>query len=39
MKLSDYKKLIVWQKSMDLTAEIYSLVTLLPKEEIYGLSD
>jgi four helix bundle protein len=39
MKLNDYKKLIVWQKSMDLTAEIYSLVTLLPKEETYGLSD
>ena len=39
MKLSDYKQLTVWQKSMDLTVEIYSLVKLLPKEETYGLSD
>ncbi len=39
MKLSDYKQLKVWQKSMDLTIEIYSLVRLLPKEETYGLSD
>ncbi len=39
MKLSDYKQLIVWQKSMDLTVEIYSLVKYLPKEETYALSD
>lgn len=39
MKLTDYKQLRVWQKSMDLTVEIYSLVKNLPKEETYGLSD
>lgn len=39
MKPTDYKRLIVWQKSVDLTVEIYSLVKLLPKEEIYALSD
>lgn len=39
MKLSDYKQLLVWQKSMDLTTEIYSLVKVLPKEETYALSD
>ena len=39
MKLSDYKQLTVWQKSMDLTVEIYSLVKLLPKEETYALSN
>ena len=39
MKLSDYKQLLVWQKSMDLTVEIYSLVKYLPKEETYALSD
>ena len=39
MKSSDYKQLKVWQKAMDLTTEIYKLVRLLPKEEIYALSD
>ena len=39
MKLSDCKQLTVWQKSMDLTVEIYSLVKILPKEETYALSD
>ena len=39
MKSSDYRKLKVWQKAMDLTIEIYKLVRLLPKEETYALSD
>ena len=39
MKSSDFKELKVWQKSMDLTIEIYSLVKCLPREELYGLSD
>jgi four helix bundle protein len=34
---TDYKQLIVWQKSMDLAQSIYQLSTALPKEEIYGL--
>ena len=34
-----YRDMIVWQKSMDLAIEIYKLVKLLPKEEIYALSD
>ena len=34
-----YKELIVWQKSMDLTVEIYRLTKNLPKEEIYGLTN
>ena len=38
-KISSYKDLIVWQKSMDLVIEIYSLVKKLPKEETYALSD
>ena len=33
-----YKKLIVWQKAMELTTEIYRLTKLLPKEEVYSLS-
>ena len=39
MEKSSYRGLIVWQKSMDLTAIIYRLVKKLPKEELYGLSD
>ena len=39
MALKTYKELKVWQKSMDLTVEIYRLVKLLPKFEIYALSD
>lgn len=36
---SDYKRLNVWQKSMDLTVEIYQLIKSLPKEEKYALAD
>ncbi len=34
MKLSDYKQLTVWQKSMDLTVEIYSLVKFCQKRKL-----
>ena len=37
--MSSYEELIVWQKTMDLVAEVYRIVKLLPKEEIYALSD
>lgn len=37
--IKDFKDLIVWQKAMDVTAEIYNLVKRLPKEETYALSD
>jgi len=37
--VSSYEELIVWQKAMDLVAEVYRIVKLLPKEEIYALSD
>ena len=39
MRTSDFHDLLVWQKSMELTAEVYRLVKLLPKEESYALSD
>lgn len=39
MKSSDFRKLIVWQKAMDLTIEVYSLVKLLPREETFSLCD
>lgn len=37
--MENYKEMFFWQKSMDLTTEIYELVKLLPKEETYALSD
>lgn len=39
MAITSHKQLTVWQKSMDLVAEIYHLVKILPKEETYALSD
>ena len=39
MKSSDFRELKVWQKAMELTVEIYSIVKLLPREENYALSD
>ncbi|MBR6894337.1 MAG: four helix bundle protein [Bacteroidaceae bacterium] len=39
MKSSDYRQLKVWQKAMDLTVEIYSLVNKFPREENYALYD
>ena len=37
--MASYRELLVWQKSMEMVKEIYSLVKKLPKEEIYALSD
>ena len=34
-----YADLIVWQKGIELVKEIYRLVSILPREEIYALSD
>jgi len=39
MEKSSYQGLLVWQKSMELTALIYKLVKKLPKEELFSLSD
>lgn len=38
MKLSSYKELIVWQKSMELARLVYAATKQYPKEEIYGLT-
>jgi len=35
--IHSYKDLIVWQKAMELVAEIYLLTEKFPKEELYGL--
>ena len=37
--MENVTKLVVWQKSIDLVAEIYRLVKKLPKEELYALSN
>ena len=37
--IKNYKDLLVWQKAMDLTEEVYRLVKFLPREETYALSD
>ncbi|MBR6090709.1 MAG: four helix bundle protein [Anaerolineaceae bacterium] len=34
-----FKDLIVWQKSMDLAVMTYKVLPLLPKGELYALSD
>ena len=36
-KSSLYKDLTVWQKSMDLVIEMYSLTEAFPRTEVYGL--
>lgn len=37
METSGYKKLIVWQKAMDLVVAVYECTKDFPKEELYGL--
>ncbi len=36
--MQDFKKLQVWEKSHNLTLEIYKLTSKFPREEIYGLT-
>ena len=38
-EIKDFKYLVVWQRAMDLVAEVYQVVKKLPKEELYALSD
>mgnify|MGYP004444479925 CR=1 FL=1 len=35
----NFRELIVWQKAMTATEEIYKMVKLLPKDEMFSLSD
>ena len=37
-KISTYRELIVWQKSMDLVVSIYALTEQFPKTEVYSLT-
>jgi four helix bundle protein len=38
MKIQSYKELIVWQKVIDLVAEIYLITDKFPREEMLGLT-
>lgn len=37
-KISTYKELIVWQRSMQLVSEVYKIAKQLPKFEVYILA-
>jgi len=39
MEVRSFQDLIVWQKAMDLTKTVYTVVRKLPKEELFALSD
>ncbi|MBR1805088.1 MAG: four helix bundle protein [Selenomonadaceae bacterium] len=39
MPVKSYEDLAAWQRAMDLTTEVYSIVKFLPREETYALSD
>ncbi|MFS4492204.1 four helix bundle protein [Maribacter sp. 2308TA10-17] len=36
--MHDFQKLIIWQKSMNITEDVYRLSAEFPKEEKYGLT-
>ncbi|HEX9664902.1 MAG TPA: four helix bundle protein [Patescibacteria group bacterium] len=38
MKLESYRDLIVWQRGVELTTEIYKLTSGFPKSELYGIT-
>lgn len=35
--MKDYKNLLVWQKSLELTLDVYATLQSFPNEEIFGL--
>ena len=37
-KVDSHRDLIVWQKAMDLTVEVYRLTSMLPRTETYRLT-
>ena len=36
--MNGYRSLLVWKKAIELAKEIYSVIKLLPKDELFGLS-
>ena len=37
-KITSFRDLIVWQRSLDFVTKVYSITQKFPKEEIYGLT-
>lgn len=37
-RLSSYRQLIAWQKSIDLVADVYEATQSIPNSELYGLT-
>jgi four helix bundle protein len=37
-KINSFEDLIVWQRALDLSVEVYKLAAKFPKDEIYGLT-
>ena len=37
-KVRNFRDLIVWQRSMDLSVQTYKITKLFPRDEIYGLT-
>lgn len=37
-KITSFEDLLIWQKAIELSVEIYSVTTKFPKEEIFGLT-
>lgn len=35
--MRDFKKLLIWQKGMDIVDKVYDVVAFLPQEEKYGM--
>lgn len=38
MAICSYRDLIVWQKSIELTTQVYRMTKEFPREELYGLT-
>jgi len=38
MKIKSYKDLKIWNRSIELVTNVYDVTSLLPKNEIYGLT-
>ncbi len=37
--MGHFKDLVAWQKSIDLTTELYKMTETFPRRELYGLAD
>ena len=38
-KLNSYKDLLVWQRAVDISVEVYAISASFPKEEVFGLTN